>query len=367
MKTLTVSLGERSYPILIGSGLLDRAGDHFAEYLGAPSAAVITDDHVAPLYLSRLESALRQAGIRCCAAVLPHGEPIKCLQSLSHLYDFLAENRITRSDAIIVLGGGVMGDLGGLAAATWLRGIRFMQIPTTLLAQVDSSVGGKVAVDLPQGKNLVGAFHQPSCVLIDPDTLDTLTPHFWQDGLGEVIKYGCILDSGLFSLLEKAAPAGREGLMAQIDEILTRCVRAKADVVSRDEHDTGLRMILNFGHTVGHAIEVCQRYNGLSHGQAVAAGMAVITRIAQRRGCTEAGTAERLEALENICGLPTAIPAGVSGRELLAAMGRDKKNLGKKLNLILLKRIGESVILPADASFFEDALNAPEGTASNAK
>ena len=201
MLTIPVQLGSRSYPIHIENGILDKAGTFMLETVGCCAAAIITDDHVAPLYLARVEASLRTAGYRVVSVVLPHGEPTKCLNSLTQLYTFLSENHITRKDVIVALGGGVMGDLAGLAAATWLRGIRFVQIPTTLLAQVDSSVGGKVAVDLPQGKNLVGAFWQPSLVLCDPETLRTLTEAYWHDGLGEVVKYGCISDEPLFALL----------------------------------------------------------------------------------------------------------------------------------------------------------------------
>ena len=246
MPMITVPLGQRTYPIHIGSGMLDCLGTHVLEMHGEISVAIVTDDNVAPLYLDRAVKSLENAGLRVCSIVLPHGEQTKCLSRLTELYDFLCESRITRKDAVIALGGGVIGDLTGLAAATFLRGVHFIQVPTTLLAQVDSSVGGKVAVDLPQGKNLVGAFYQPDFVLVDPDTLRTLTDEFWRDGLGEVVKYGCIGDAELFALLEECAPGGREKLMQQIDTILMHCIQAKADVVAQDERDMGLRMTLNF-------------------------------------------------------------------------------------------------------------------------
>lgn len=308
MKTITVPLGSRTYPIYIGSGLIDRAGEFFAKHLPGRAAAIITDDHVAPLYLKRVCDSLDAAGVRHAEIVLPHGEATKCLEKLTELYGFLSDSHITRSDAVIALGGGVMGDLAGLAAATWLRGIPFMQIPTTLLSQVDSSVGGKVAVDLPQGKNLVGAFWQPSVVLCDPDTLLTLTDRYWTDGLGEVVKYGCIHDEPLFALLEEKAPGGREGVMSAIDEILSHCIQAKADVVAQDETDHGLRATLNFGHTVGHAVETVQGYGGVSHGEGVAIGMNVITRLSEQRGQTAAGTAERIEKLCKALNQPTELP-----------------------------------------------------------
>jgi len=351
MPTITVSLGERAYPIHIEAGILDRIGERARTILGDCALAIVTDDNVAPLYLQRVEASLDAAGLRHSSIVLPHGEPTKCLAQLSRLYDFLCESRITRTDAIIALGGGVIGDLAGLAAATFLRGVRFIQVPTTLLAQVDSSVGGKVAVDLPQGKNLVGAFYQPAAVLCDPLTLNTLTEDYWRDGLGEVVKYGCICDEALFALLEKCAPGGRQALMAEIDTILQRCIQAKADVVAQDERDTGLRMTLNFGHTIGHAVETCQHYNGLRHGEAVALGMAVITRLTENRGLTASGTAARLEALLAALRMPMELPPIPEG-DLISAMGMDKKAAGKALRIILLDAIGKCRIHTADTGFF---------------
>ena len=351
MATISVPLGDRTYPVDIHSGLIDRVGEYARKLLGGGVAAVITDDHVAPLYLKRVEASQDAAGMRHTALVLPHGEGTKCLAALEKVYTFLCDSRITRTDGLIALGGGVIGDLAGLAAATFLRGIRFIQVPTTLLAQVDSSVGGKVAVDLPQGKNLVGAFYQPEAVLCDPDTLRTLTDEFWRDGLGEVVKYGCIGDAPLFDLLEDCAPGGRETLMGRIDEILTHCIQAKADVVAKDERDTGLRMTLNFGHTVGHAVEACQHYQGLSHGEAVALGMAVITRLSEGRGMTEAGTSARLDALLAALSLPRALP-DLPEDALIAAMGMDKKSAGSALRVIVLDRIGACRIHHTSADFF---------------
>ncbi len=351
MPTITVPLGERSYPIHIESGALDTLGPRTREALGEIAVAIVTDDNVAPLYLQRAVASLEGAGLRVAAITLPHGEGTKCLDQLSRLYGFLCESRITRRDAVVALGGGVIGDLAGLAAATFLRGVHFIQVPTTLLAQVDSSVGGKVAVDLPQGKNLVGAFYQPDFVLADPATLTPLTDEYWRDGLGEVVKYGCIGDENLFALLEEAAPGGRAALMAHIDEILLRCIRAKAEVVAQDEHDTGLRMTLNFGHTVAHAVETCQHYAGLRHGEAVALGMHVMTRLTESRGMTAPGTADRLDALLSLLGMPMELPAIPEG-ELIAAMGMDKKSAGKELRVIALERIGRCYIHRTDTAFF---------------
>ena len=351
MEKLTVALKERAYPIYIRRGLVDQAGPYMARILGTCAVAVVTDDNVAPLYLGRVEKSLEAAGFRCVNIVLPHGEKTKCMDSLSRLYAFFAENHITRRDAVLALGGGVMGDLAGLAAATWLRGVRYVQLPTTLLAQVDSSVGGKVAVDLPQGKNLMGAFWQPSLVLVDPDTLSTLTDRTWRDGLGEVVKYGAGFDAALFQLLEASAPGGRAALMTHIDDILLRCIRIKADIVANDERDTGMRMLLNFGHTMGHAVETVQGYNGLSHGEAVAAGMAAISRIAVEKGLTEPAALARLIALQEALGLPTELP-DLPEEGLLAAMGQDKKNMGKELTVVLMRDIGMCYGHRTDVGFF---------------
>ncbi len=351
MPMITVPLGSRTYPIHIGSGMLDCLGSLVLEMHGEISVAVVTDDNVAPLYLDRAVKSLEAAGLRVCHITLPHGEQTKCLDKLAELYTFLCENRLTRRDAVIALGGGVIGDLTGLAAATFLRGVHFIQVPTTLLAQVDSSVGGKVAVDLPQGKNLVGAFYQPDFVLVDPDTLNTLTDEYWRDGLGEVVKYGCIGDSELFALLEACAPGGRGALMARIDEILLHCIQAKADVVAQDERDTGLRMTLNFGHTIAHAVETCQHYEGLRHGEAVALGMHVMTRLTESKGMTAPGTADRLDGLLRQLGMPMELPE-IPENDLLAAMGMDKKSAGKALRVIGIKTIGECYIHTTDTAFF---------------
>ena len=352
MPMITVPLGERTYPIHIGSGMLDCLGAHVLESLGEISVAVVTDDNVAPLYLARAVASLENAGLRVCHITLPHGEQTKCLDQLMDLYTFLCDSGITRKDAVIALGGGVIGDLAGLAAATYLRGVHFIQVPTTLLAQVDSSVGGKVAVDLPQGKNLVGAFYQPDFVLVDPDTLNTLTDEYWRDGLGEVVKYGCIGDEALFALLENAAPGGRAALMAHIDEILRRCIQHKADVVAQDERDTGLRMTLNFGHTIAHAVETCQHYEGLRHGEAVALGMHLMTRLSEDKGFTAPGTADRLDALLRALDMPMALPA-LKKEDVISAMLMDKKFSGRVLRTIVLNKIGKCFIHPTDVSFFD--------------
>ena len=328
MQTITVPLGERSYPIHIERGLLAKTGAMIREKLGDIAIAVVSDDHVAPLYMEEVVSSMEKVGLRVCSIVLPHGEQTKCLKSLETLYAFLCEHHLTRKDAIVALGGGVIGDLAGLAAATYLRG------------------------DLPQGKNLVGAFYQPELVLVDPDSLRTLTDDFWRDGLGEVVKYGCIGDEALFRLLEENAGGGRIALMGVIGEILTHCIQYKANIVAQDEHDTGLRMTLNFGHTIAHAVETCQHYTGMRHGEAVALGMRVITAMTEEKGMTEQGTSARLNRLLDALGMPRQLPA-IPEKDLLNAMTLDKKSAGKQLRVITLDKIGVCRIVPTDVDFFQ--------------
>lgn len=262
----------------------------------------------------------------------------------------MLEAKISRSDLVIALGGGVIGDLAGFAASSYLRGVRLVQIPTSLLAQVDSSVGGKVAVDLPEGKNLVGAFYQPSLVLIDPLVLNTLKERFINDGMGEVIKYGCIKDADLFSTLE--SHSSFEDLKEELPAIITRCVDIKRMVVENDQFDTGERMLLNFGHTLAHTIEQHFHYRRESHGEAVAIGMYQITRIAEEKGLTPKGTAERIQKVLKTYGLP--FECGLTLGTLTEAIALDKKNLNGNLNVILLHEIGDSYIEAADIQFFAE-------------
>ena len=262
----------------------------------------------------------------------------------------MLEAKISRSDLVIALGGGVIGDLAGFAASSYLRGVRLVQIPTSLLAQVDSSVGGKVAVDLPEGKNLVGAFYQPSLVLIDPLVLNTLKERFINDGMGEVIKYGCIKDADLFSTLE--SHSSFEDLKEELPAIITRCVDIKRMVVENDQFDTGERMLLNFGHTLAHTIEQHFHYQRESHGEAVAIGMYQITRIAEEKGLTPKGTAERIQKVLKTYGLP--FECGLTLGTLTEAIDLDKKNLNGNLNVILLHEIGDSYIEATDIQFFAE-------------
>ena len=280
--------------------------------------------------------------------VVPHGEQSKRFDILPELYNELLSFQLTRTDLIIALGGGVIGDLAGFVASTFLRGVKFVQIPTSLLAQVASSVGGKVAVDLPAGKNLVGAFKHPSLVLIDPLTLKTLEKRFISDGMGEVIKYGCIFDADLFQQL--ACYTSFDELYQDIDEIIYRCVDLKRDVVEKDLFDFNDR--LAFGHTLGHAIEQYYHYEKYSHGEAISIGMVQLTRIAEAKGLTKVGTADQICDVLKIYQLPTVSHLKTS--DLKQAMAVDKKNIYKKLSYVLLHAIGQSYIYPSDLTFIDE-------------
>lgn len=340
MKTLTVALPGREYDILIERGLLNRAGEHLRAVLpGASRLFVVTDSHVGPIYLEQLEEQIKGAGFCVSTCTVPAGESSKSPEQLAVLWEQMMAAGLTRSDAVVALGGGVVGDLAGFAAATVLRGVDFVQIPTTLLAQVDSSVGGKVAVDLRAGKNLAGAFWQPKLVLMDPDVLDTLPDAVFADGMAEVIKYGCIQDAAFFDFL--ARRSSRMEIMAEIEHVLYTCCDLKRNVVVEDERDTGARMILNFGHTLGHAYELAGDYRTWTHGQAVAAGMVRAAELGERLGLTPAGTAERVRALTGAFGLPGAIPC--TAEEYTAAVGLDKKGSGEEISVILLEEMGKAV------------------------
>ena len=334
---LTVNTSKR-YTIRIERGALDQLGAYCAS-LFAPGkkAVVITDTHVAPLYLERISTSLRNAGFDVTSCAFPAGEPSKRLSTIEGIYGHMAQAHITRSDFAVALGGGVTGDMAGFAAASYLRGIPFVQVPTTLLSQVDSSVGGKTGVDLPQGKNLVGAFWQPSFVLIDPDTLNTLSPHLFADGMGEVIKYGCIKSRALFDLLIET-----EDITSIMEDVIYRCVDIKRDVVERDEFDTGERALLNFGHTFGHALEKLHQYQGLSHGAAVGIGMVMMARLGEKAGFTAPGTADKIAAALEKYHLPVHSDLPLS--QIVEATASDKKSAGSSINLVLLKDIGESFV-----------------------
>ena len=336
MKTVHID-ASKSYDVRIGRGLLDDCGRQIAERVRCASAAVVADDTVYALYGERVCASLEAAGVRTVCYVFPHGEKSKNLLEYAKILNFLAENRVTRADALIALGGGVTGDLGGFAAATYLRGIPFVQLPTTLLAAVDSSVGGKTAVDLPAGKNLAGAFYQPELVLCDLDTLDSLPREIFLDGCAEVIKYAVLGSRELFALLADI-PSGKG-----LEEVTARCVEMKRDFVQSDELDRGARQMLNLGHTFGHAVEASSRFT-LSHGKSVAIGMAMILRAACSRGLCSAETRDAVIALLQRYGLPTECPYPAD--MLLGALSADKKIFGTRLNLVVPTDVGACRLLP---------------------
>jgi len=342
MRELTVALGQRSYPIRIGAGLLADT-DSLAALVPGRHALVLSDTHVAPLYLRNLEAAL--TGKQWSALVLPAGEQEKNLVRFGEAMAALAALGASRDATVIALGGGVVGDLAGFAAACWMRGVRFVQLPTTLLAMVDSSVGGKTAVDLPAGKNLVGAFHQPAAVLADLDTLVTLPVRELRAGLAEVVKYGAIGDAGFFDWLEARAEALVAGEREALAEAIARSCAHKAGVVARDETEQGERALLNFGHTFGHAIEAEQGYGGLNHGEAVAVGMVLAATLSTRLGLAPAEHGQRLAALLARLGLPTRLPATLAPESLLARMRLDKKAVSGALRLILWRGTGRAEIV----------------------
>lgn len=341
-RTLTVGLGLRSYPIHIGPGLIGQ-GALFAPHLGSGLAALITNEIVAPLYADAVERCLAACGARSFRVVIPDGEARKRWETLDGVYGELLRAQANRKTIIIALGGGVVGDLAGFVAATYQRGVPFIQVPTTLLAQVDSSVGGKTAVNHRLGKNMIGAFHQPLAVIADTTTLDTLPDRELAAGLAEVIKYGAISDMPFFKWLEDNIDRLRARDPAALAYAIGRSCEIKAAIVALDERDTGPRALLNFGHTFGHAIETLEGYGTWLHGEAVAAGMVMAARLSVRLGRMSEGDARRLEALIRLAGLPVERPALAVGA-WLDAMGRDKKNESGRITLILLERLGAAAI-----------------------
>ena len=344
MRTITVDLGAKAYKIEIEAGLLDRIGTKARLLSQATKAAIITDSNVDFLYGQRLENSLNGSGFAVTRIVFNAGEQSKNLKTLENVYARLAEIGLTRSDLIITLGGGVPGDLGGMAAATFLRGVDFIQVPTSLLAQIDSSVGGKVAVDLPAGKNLVGSFYQPKAVFIDPEMLKTLPVRFLHDGLAEALKYGCIRNAALFE--EIITIKNDSELLVRIDSIIETCCNIKARIVEKDEFDTGERMLLNFGHTIGHAIEKCCGFTTYTHGEGVGIGMVRLTRQTEKLGLTELGTADSIIRALQKFSLPTE--AEFDAQELLRVMSLDKKKSGAKITLIIIEAIGKGYLHKID-------------------
>ena len=344
MKTVTVN-ASKAYDIKIGSGLLSTLGQEANKLGKAKKIAIVSETNVFPLYGAQAEISLKAAGFEVVSFIFPAGEESKCAATYLELLNFLAANKLTRSDLIVALGGGVVGDLAGFAAATYLRGIRFIQIPTTLLAAVDSSVGGKTAIDLPAGKNLVGAFWQPSLVLCDTDTLTTLPRDVFLDGCAEVIKYGILYDENFFAYLESTGPGFER------EQVIARCVEMKRDVVMEDEFDTGARMKLNLGHTIGHGVEASSSFT-LSHGKSVAIGMAIVSRASK---CPDN---DRIIGILQQFGLPTTTET--DAQTLFQYALSDKKRSGGTVNLIIPEKIGECAIIPTPVekikTFIEEGL-----------
>jgi 3-dehydroquinate synthase len=356
--TLRVDLGERSYPIHIGHGLLDRA-ELYVPAVRARMAAIVTNDTVAPLYGERVSQALRAAGARAVLTVsLPDGEQHKDWRTLDRIFSALLQAQADRHSVIVAVGGGVVGDMAGFAAATYQRGIAHVQVPTTLLAQVDSSVGGKTAINHPLGKNMVGAFHQPSAVIADTATLSTLPAREYAAGLAEVVKYGAIRDIAFLGWLEANADALRAREPAALAHAIRRSCEIKAQVVAEDERESGVRALLNFGHTFGHAIESAAGYGQWLHGEAVAAGMALAARFSAQLGRIADTDAQRLERLLERFDLPVQAK-GFAVDTWLEYMGRDKKNESGRITLILLDALGRaSVVKDAPAARLEQFLAA---------
>lgn len=348
MTVVDVNASKR-YQVIIGTGLLDTLGQKTVALTKAKKACVVSDSNVWPLYGEIAKKSLESAGFDTVSFIFPAGEESKNGNTYLSLLNFLAENQLTRTDCLIALGGGVVGDLTGFAAATYLRGVSYIQVPTTLLAAVDSSVGGKTAIDLPSGKNLAGAFYQPSLVLCDIDTLDTLPEDIFRDGCAEVIKYGVLYDPKLFSHLEAY------GTAFQREAVIARCVELKRDVVAQDEFDRGQRQMLNLGHTIGHGVEA-QSHFGISHGKAVAIGMAIVSRAAAAYGICDNKTRDQIGAVLETFGLP--VRTEYTARQLYASALSDKKRSGSTVNLIVPRTIGHCDIRPTPVAEIQSFLEA---------
>ncbi|MBD3671583.1 MAG: 3-dehydroquinate synthase [Gammaproteobacteria bacterium] len=356
MKTLGVELGERSYPIYIGNGLLG-SPELVKPHIRGQQVLIVSNETVAPLYLDKVMPAFADYQVE--TVILPDGEKYKNLDVLNRIYDQLLEKRFDRKCTLVALGGGVIGDMTGFAAACYQRGVDFIQIPTTLLSQVDSSVGGKTGVNHPLGKNMIGAFHQPRCVIADTDTLDTLDERQLSAGLAEVIKYGLIHDAEFFQWQE----ANMGQLMAREAEAMAYAIERscldKAKVVAADEREGGIRAILNLGHTFGHAIETAVGYGEWLHGEAVGTGMLMAADLSQRMGWLGEADVERVDAILDKAGLPTRYPASLSNARFLELMSVDKKVEAGRIRLVLLKAVGEAVISDAfDPALMQATLDA---------
>lgn len=340
MENIHVDLGPKSYDIEVERGSWPHLGTRIRSLSKADKVAVITDSTVDGLYGAQLETQLKAQGFEVRRLVFPAGEDHKNLETFGRMVRSCADFGMTRKDLVITLGGGVTGDMGGYVAASFLRGVAFIQIPTTLLSQIDSSVGGKVAVDLPEGKNLVGSFYQPKAVLMDPDLLDTLDPRYVHDGLAEVIKCAAFGDTELFAKLE--AYKDDRDMLDHVTDIIAHCCRLKVKVVEEDETDVGARMVLNFGHTIGHAVERFYHYEKYTHGEGVAIGMVRLTRNTERLGLTVPGTADRIQRLLAKYHIPTEDPIG--DKAVLEGIAMDKKKRGNEITLVIVPEIGKSML-----------------------
>ncbi|MDP2759429.1 MAG: 3-dehydroquinate synthase [Sideroxyarcus sp.] len=343
MQTLTVGLAERSYPIHIGSGLLQRTAELLLPHMPGKRTVIVTNTTVAPLYLDRLQSNLEQQGVRCSSIVLADGEQYKNADSINTIYNELLSAHSERGTPLVALGGGVIGDMTGFAAATYLRGVPFIQIPTTLLAQVDSSVGGKTGINHPLGKNMIGAFYQPRLVLADIDTLETLPDKELSAGLAEVIKYGLIRDLPFLAWLETNMDKLRARDKAALQYAISRSCQNKAEVVAADERESGERALLNLGHTFGHAIENGMGYGVWLHGEAVAAGTVMAADLSCRLGWLNEADVQRVRTILQRAGLPVIAPA-LGADKYLRLMGLDKKVEAGRIRFVLLRALGQAVI-----------------------
>lgn len=349
MKRLFVDLKENSYDILIKKGIIEKVGTLIKDVFKEGKIFIITDENVDKFYGEKVEKSLLDEGFLINKIILKPGEETKSFNTLPLIYNKLLDFKLTRKDLIITLGGGVIGDLGGFVASTFLRGVPFIQIPTSLLAQVDSSVGGKVAVDLERGKNLVGSFYQPKMVIIDPNVLDTLEDRYFRDGLGEVIKYGLIRDKNLYNNLKSYS--GKDEVLENIEEIIYTCCNIKRVIVERDEKDLGERMVLNFGHTVGHAIEKYYDFKEYTHGECVAIGMYNILKRTEEKGLTKNIYSKEVKEILEKYELPFEV--NVDNKDILDTIALDKKNMGKILKVILVREIGNGEIYNTNVEFFK--------------
>ncbi|MBY6929366.1 3-dehydroquinate synthase [Clostridium botulinum] len=350
MRELVVDLKEKSYSIIIKKGLINELSNEINKVYKGKKIFILTDENVNYHYGDKVKDSLINNGYDVKKIVLKPGEETKSFNTLPKIYNEFLDFKLTRSDLIITLGGGVIGDLGGFAASTFLRGIDFIQVPTSLLAQVDSSVGGKVAVDLDRGKNLVGSFYHPKVVLIDPDVLITLEEKFFKDGMAEVIKYGCIKDKEFFYKLKEFK--SKDEVLDNIEDIIYTCCNIKRIVVENDEKDKGERMLLNFGHTLGHAIEAYYNFNKYTHGEAVGIGMYKIIKISEEKGIMPKGCAGEIKDILIQYSLPYDIEIENSD-EILETISLDKKNINSVLKIVLLESIGQSFLKSTNIEFFK--------------